>query len=476
MVSPQRSPIACSSLHGLHHDRRSGSLLALMGSRVLGFGLLFTAAIAAMWIVRPSPGMASVTCPPVTIEDLVARSRSTTTSTLPEVPQTESGDTTTTTTTAAPVCDSPFVYRLVFPIMGGGTIGSPFGATRDGGRRLHEGNDLFAPRLQPVVAVAPGTVTRIGPDTGISGFRVIIRHGDGWSSYYIHLNNDTLGTDDGSGIGIRPDLEVGDRVEAGQVIGWVGDSGNAEDSSPHLHFELHDPAGVAVDPGPSLRAAARTSPPSASSSQFDGPFTDTPAGEQADPMALLLTRGAPTWCDETGVISCPDDPATPADVSAWLTPLVGPIEVAPGPRSGVLLPEVPGDCSETLACLPDRGRGETILCSVTQCPSPGVTQDDLARAIAWDRLRDAYELAHVDVGRPLRGGPGAFTTPPPPSHPYDLDPIQAYDIIGPTGCPDPRAGAGELSRHQAAAAIASLLGLADSQCVFDKAEISASSR
>lgn len=231
-------------------------------------------------------------------------------------PPTTEEATTTTTAPAEPPCDTPFVYPLVFPLAGQGYIGSPFGAARDGGRRLHLGNDIAAPHLQPVVAAADGTVTRIAGDTGISGYRVHIGHDDGWSTLYIHLNNDTAGTDDGSGIGIRPDLREGDRVKAGEVIGWNGDSGNAETTEHHLHFELRDPSGTSVDPRASLEAAEQVHP------TFEGAFIDVETSDAVRPLDLLLTRGAPVWCGE-GIGACPDDPATGQVVATWLQAVVG---------------------------------------------------------------------------------------------------------------------------------------------------------
>jgi murein DD-endopeptidase MepM/ murein hydrolase activator NlpD len=130
-----------------------------------------------------------------------------------------------------------------------------WGDARSGGRR-HQGTDVFAEKHSPVVAVADGFVTAIG-DSDRSGFYVRIAHRDGWESWYMHLNNDTPGTDDGAGgpeFAYAPGLEVGMYVAAGTVIGYVGDSGNAEGSSAHTHFELHH-NGRAVNPHPYLAGA-----------------------------------------------------------------------------------------------------------------------------------------------------------------------------------------------------------------------------
>lgn len=127
-----------------------------------------------------------------------------------------------------------------------------WGARRSGGRR-HRGTDIMSPRGTEVRAVADGVVTDFG-EARLSGFYIRIDHGNGWSTSYMHLNNDTLGTDDGKGglwTAVYPLLAVGDEVKAGQVIGYVGDSGNAEGTQPHTHFEIkHD--GTKVDPYPYL--------------------------------------------------------------------------------------------------------------------------------------------------------------------------------------------------------------------------------
>jgi len=130
-----------------------------------------------------------------------------------------------------------------------------WGASRSGGRR-HTGTDIMSPKGTWVVAVDDGIVERLDWHR-LSGWNVMIRHADGWTSHYLHLNNDTAGTDDGEGgeeTAFAEGLEVGDFVRAGEVIGFVGDSGNAEESGSHTHFELHVD-GKKINPYPLLEEA-----------------------------------------------------------------------------------------------------------------------------------------------------------------------------------------------------------------------------
>ncbi|HUG08270.1 MAG TPA: M23 family metallopeptidase [Acidimicrobiia bacterium] len=131
-------------------------------------------------------------------------------------------------------------FEIVFPQETGPTeFRSSFGEPRSGGRR-HNGTDLLAPKMTEVYAIADGVVTYVGTNN-LSGRNLRIEHGDGWESIYVHLNNDNIGTDDGRApwnLTVAPGIEEGVDVGAGQHIAWVGDSGNAEWTTPHTHFEL----------------------------------------------------------------------------------------------------------------------------------------------------------------------------------------------------------------------------------------------
>jgi len=159
---------------------------------------------------------------------------------------------------AAGEIGEPVDYELVFPVQGEHHFSGTFWAGR--GDRFHQGQDILAAKMTPVVAVADGYIRLVNwtskdsmnPSRCCS---LVLRHDDGWESWYIHLNNDTIGTDDGKGWGIESGIGPGVRVKAGQHIGWVGDSGNAEDVASQIHYELRDPSGTVVNPYRALVAA-----------------------------------------------------------------------------------------------------------------------------------------------------------------------------------------------------------------------------
>jgi hypothetical protein len=154
--------------------------------------------------------------------------------------------------------EGPEYREIHFPVDGAVSFSDDFGDARSGGR-THEGNDLLGTRMQKLVAAVDGTVTSAKLDaSNLSGHMLTIKDADGWTYRYLHINNDTPGTDDGLGTfddAFAPGITTGTKVKAGQHVAFLGDSGNAETTSPHLHFELHRPDGTVVNPWTSLRLA-----------------------------------------------------------------------------------------------------------------------------------------------------------------------------------------------------------------------------
>jgi hypothetical protein len=159
--------------------------------------------------------------------------------------------------TSAAATPTKRVPRLIFPVVGTTSYYDDFGEPRAGG--AHQGNDLLAARHAPAVAVEDGTVKFW--TTSVQAGCMLYLHGDSGTTYlYIHLNNDLTARTDNQGTCVAgtsyaPGLKDGARVAAGQLIGFVGDSGDANGIHPHLHFEVHPNDGAAVDPYPYLRKA-----------------------------------------------------------------------------------------------------------------------------------------------------------------------------------------------------------------------------
>ena len=136
----------------------------------------------------------------------------------------------------------------VFPVYGPHSFGDSFGAFRgDVPGDWHHGDDIFASLGAPVLACADGTVFSVGWNE-VGGNRLWLRDGQGNEFYYAHLS------------AYSPAARNGTRVKAGEVIGFVGNTGDAEGTPYHLHFEIHPVAYLslgydgAVDPTPYLQA------------------------------------------------------------------------------------------------------------------------------------------------------------------------------------------------------------------------------
>lgn len=148
-----------------------------------------------------------------------------------------------------------------------------FGAARSGGRS-HVGVDMMGPKMTPLVAAVDGTITWMRSN---GNNMLVITDDDGWEYWYIHLNNDTPGTDDGANNydeAFGPGIEAGATVVAGQLIGYMGDSGNAEGSGSHLHFEIENPDGQNVNPTYSVDDALTRLTETTVAPELVAPFAD----------------------------------------------------------------------------------------------------------------------------------------------------------------------------------------------------------
>ena len=154
----------------------------------------------------------------------------------PSLPRAPEPETAGETVPGGPVLVPPEVSaRLsaggyVFPVFGPASFGDSFGAPRAGiPGGWHHGEDIFAPLGTPLLACADGTIHTVGFNR-LGGYRLWLRDESGNDFYYAHLS------------AYSPLAIEGNTVAAGDVIGFVGDTGDAEGGSPHLHFEIHPAA------------------------------------------------------------------------------------------------------------------------------------------------------------------------------------------------------------------------------------------
>jgi hypothetical protein len=164
-----------------------------------------------------------------------------------------------------------------FPVVGNVSYSDDFGAPRWQGR--HEGNDIMSIRHQPAVAFERGKV-EIHYRSLSSTCMLYLRGASGMTYVYIHLNNDLTMKNDNRGgcrrgVAYAPGLQTGQTVRRGQLVGYVGDSGDADGIQPHLHFEVRRPSGRAINPYTYLNRAKRLLYP-------------RPAA--GDPIQLILRR------------------------------------------------------------------------------------------------------------------------------------------------------------------------------------------
>ena len=158
---------------------------------------------------------------------------------------------------ATAASSKPPPKTIIFPVLAQATYFDDFGDPRPGGR--HQGIDMIAAKRSLALAAEAGKV-EFWKTSAAAGCMLYLHGASGTTYYYIHLNNDLTARNDNrgkcvAGTAYAKGLRNGAKVAAGQPVGYVGDSGDANGVHPHLHFELHPAGRGAVDPYPWLRRA-----------------------------------------------------------------------------------------------------------------------------------------------------------------------------------------------------------------------------
>jgi len=136
--------------------------------------------------------------------------------------------------------------NIMFPVLPDATLGQAswtdtYLAPRSGGRK-HEGQDLMGKKMLKLLACIDGTIVELRHEAG--GNSLYLQGVDGYYYCYLHINNDTPGTDDGKNLlqyAFAPGMAIGKAVKRGEHLAYLGDSGNAEEAGSHCHFEIRLP-------------------------------------------------------------------------------------------------------------------------------------------------------------------------------------------------------------------------------------------
>lgn len=187
---------------------------------------------------------------------------------------------------------------LAFPILDGKeqAVRSTFGVPRDGGAREHHGIDIFAPRGTVAVAAAQARVARV-ENTPRGGNVVWLRDRRGYSLYYAHLD--------------RQHVREGDEVQPGDTIGFVGNTGNAITTPPHLHFGVYRRGEGPMDPWWFMHRPTREAPRLVADTALLGVWTRTLAAE-------VVLRAAPdTRSDSARMLTRHTAMRVQAAVGSW---------------------------------------------------------------------------------------------------------------------------------------------------------------
>lgn len=314
------------------------------------------------------------------------------------------------------------IHDIVFPVIGDVTYTDTYDAPRSGGR-THHATDLMGSKMQQLVAADDGEITYITIPEASYGYMLRITADDGWVYSYVHMNNDTPGTDDGNADlsdVFGPGIEDGARVEAGQLVGYLGDSGNAESTAPHLHFEMRDPSGQQVNPYWSLQQASSLDE-SAGGSATEAP-TESPIPRLAGSTRVVTAveaseAGWPDGADQVVMASglhyaealpasvlagAHDAPLLLSTTGTLPVPVVGELD-----RLGASTVTVVGSVDPAIdAALAERGHtvqrlgqpGDPKATSVAVANALGAS-DGIALLVNHQRFADGISGAALAVGR-----------------------------------------------------------------------------
>jgi hypothetical protein len=301
---------------------------------------------------------------------------------------------------AAATDDYLQVLDVTFPTRAEARFSDTYDACRSGCSRQHGAADLMGEKMWPEYAMVDGVVCSIddGDEDGY-GRHLTLCGDDGREYRYLHLNNDTPGTDDGAagpehvyGPGIRH----GVRVDRGQLLAYMGDSGNAEGTSPHLHLDIFDddvvdPYGEhRINPYPSLVAALQRGDV-ADGSVAPGDPVQRVAGGDRVATAIELSRQRPIT-SATVVLARSDDPTDALVAGPLAGVLDAPVLITP---PDVLDPRVLAEVSR---------RGATSVVVVGVGPSTAVVHVlrdaglDVRRLAGTDRFGTAEVVARAVWG------------------------------------------------------------------------------
>jgi len=242
------------------------------------------------------------------------------------------------------------VVDMTFPVAGSVRYSNDYHQDRSGGARVHQATDLLGTKLQALHATVDGEICYVnGVDEPMPswGYALTLCGDDGLEYRYIHINNDSPGTDDGAG-GVQwayaPEAREGRRVSRGQFLAYLGDSGNAEATTPHLHFEMYDP---------DLEDPALANPPYKQGRLNPFPSLES-ARQRGDFPESSDQRPAPSPPPSNPPSPAPPRPPSPAPSPA---PSPGPSSApspAPAPSSPERSPEPPPPSNVRRLAGPDR--------------------------------------------------------------------------------------------------------------------------